>query len=92
MSDTEDYVENIIQKHETLSANPPIHIYISRINNRLVLKIKKGYKLELQTPKTMKLFCSTLKLIGKTKIAENVPSLEVVAVVLIQCNLVDNQY
>ena len=40
----------------------------------------------------MKLFCSTKKLIDKTKNGENVPNLEVVEVVLVQCNLVDNQY
>ena len=40
----------------------------------------------------MKLFGSTKKLIGKTKNGENVPSLEVVETVLVQCNLVDNQY
>ena len=66
--------------------------YISRINNRLVFKIKGGYKLELQTPETMTLFGSTKKLIDKTKNGEKVPSLEVAEVVLIQCNLVDNQY
>ena len=32
------------------------------------------------------------KLKDKTKNGENVPSLEVVEVVLVQCNLVDNQY
>ena len=32
------------------------------------------------------------KLKDKTKNRENVPSLEVVEVVLVQCNLVDNQY
>ena len=40
----------------------------------------------------MKLFVSRKKLIGKTKNVENVPSLEVVEVVLIQCNLLFNQY
>ena len=40
----------------------------------------------------MKLFGSTKKLIEKTQNEENVPSLAVVEVVLIQCNLVDNQY
>ena len=48
--------------------------------------------LELQTPDTMKLFGSTKKLIKKTQNGQNVPSLEVVEVVLVQCNLVDNQY
>ena len=32
--DIPDYIEYIIKKHKTLSANPLIHIYINRINNR----------------------------------------------------------
>ena len=40
----------------------------------------------------MKLFGSTKKLIGKTKIGENLLRFEVVKSVLAQCNLVDNQY
>ena len=43
-------------------------------------------------PETMKLFGSTKKLIHKTKNCENIPSLEIVKVVLAQCNSVDNQY
>ena len=54
-------------------------------------KIKDRYKLELQTPKAMKLFDSTKKIIDKTKYGENVPSLEVAEVFLVHCNLVDNQ-
>ena len=57
-----------------------------------MFKIKYGCKLELQTPKTMKLFGSTKKLINQTKNRENVPTLEVVEIFLVQCNLVDNQY
>ena len=34
-------------------------VYINRINNRWVFKIKDGYKLVLQTAKTMKLFSNT---------------------------------
>ena len=40
----------------------------------------------------MKLFGSTKQLIKKTKNGENVSSLVVVEVVLVQFNLVDNQY
>ena len=40
----------------------------------------------------MKLLGSTKKLIDKTKSGKNIPSLEVVEVVLVHCNLVDNQY
>ena len=38
----------------------------------------------------MKLFGSSKKLIDETKNEKNVPSLEVAAVALVQCNLVDN--
>ena len=57
-----------------------------------MFKIKDKCKLILQTPETMKLFGSAAKLINKTKNGKNVPSLEVVGVVLVQCNLVDNRY
>ena len=63
--DIQDYIEYNIKKHERLTAIPPIHVYINRINNRLVFKIKAGYKLELQMPETMKLFGSTEKSIDK---------------------------
>ena len=56
---------------------PRIHVHTNRINNRLVFKVKDGYKLELETPEIMKLFGSTKKLIDKTKNGEKVPILEV---------------
>ena len=92
VSDVQGYIEFIIKKHETLTAIPSIHVYINKINNRLVFKIKDGYKLELQTPETMKLFNSTKKITGKTKNGEKVPNPEVAEVVLVQCNLADNQF
>ena len=46
VSDIQDYIEFIIKKHETLTTIPPIHVYINRINNKLVFEIKDGYKLE----------------------------------------------
>ena len=42
--------------------------YINRINNRLVFKIKDGYRLELQTPETMKLFCNIKNSYTKQKL------------------------
>ena len=50
-----------IEKLETLTTIAPIHVYINRINNRLVFNIKDGY------------------------------NLAVVEIVLVHCNLVDNQ-
>ena len=62
MSDIQDYIEYIIKKHKIYhTAIPPIHVYINKSNNRLAFKIKDGYKLELQTPETMKLLDSTKK-------------------------------
>ena len=66
----------------------PIYVYLSRINNGLVFKIKDGYKLELQTPEKIKLFGSTKKINRQNKKR----SLELVEVVLVQCSLVNNQY
>ena len=48
-----------------------------------MFKIKDVYKLELRMPETIKLFKSTKKLIDRTKIGENVPSLEVAEVVFV---------
>ena len=75
------------KKHETLTTNPLIHINTDRINNGLVFRIKDEYKLKLQMPETKK-FVSTKKLIDKTKKRENVPSREVVEIILVQSNLV----
>ena len=59
ISDIQDYFEFIIKKHETLTENPPVQIYVNKIKNRIVFNIKTGYKLELLTPETMKLLGST---------------------------------
>ena len=92
ISDIQDYFEFIIKKHETLTKNPPIQIYPNKIKNRIVFKIKTGYKLELLTPETMKLLGSTKKDVDSDKNSENVPKLESVEVVLVHCNLVNNNY
>ena len=76
--------------HKTLPTNPSIHIYLNRIHNRLVFKIKDGYMLQLQMPEAMKLFGIKKKLIDKTKIGENALSLKMIEIVLVQCNLADN--
>ena len=87
-----DYFELIIKKHETLTENPPIQIYPDKIKNRIVFKIKTGYKLELLTPETMKLLGSKKKNVDKDKDGEILPKLEYVKVVLVHCKLVTNDY
>ena len=90
MSGIQDCIKYIIKKDEVLTTIPPSYVYINRINNILLFKIKDGYKLELERLKTMKLFGSTKKVIDKTKNGENVPNREVVEVVLVPFNLIDN--
>ena len=48
------YLQYIIKKHKTIANNPPVDIYAKKNKNRIVFKIKTGYKLELLSPETMK--------------------------------------
>ena len=75
-----------------MTENPPAQIYVNKIKNRIVFKIETGYKLELLTPEKMNMLGSTKKDVGNDKDGENVPKLESVEVVLVDCNLVKNHY
>ena len=57
-----------------------------------MFKIKIGYYFELLMPETIKLLGSTKSKKNKDKNGENVPHLEITEVVLIQCNIVNNDY
>ena len=92
ISEIQDYIEYIIKKHETIGENAPILIYANKISNRIVFKIKTGYKFELLSKETMKLLGSTKDIIELDKNSENVSKLENVEVVLVHCNLVNNSY
>ena len=90
--DIYDYFEFIIKKHETLTENTPIQIYLNEIKNRILFKIKTGYKLLFSFPETMKFLGSTQKDVILDKNSENVQKLHSVGVVLVHCNLVKNDY
>ena len=91
ISDIQDYFEFIIKKHETLTENPPVQIYVNKIKNRIAFKIKTGYKLELLTLETMKLLWSRKKDVDKDKDRKNVPKSASVEVE-VHYNLVKNDY
>ena len=88
ISDIQDYFECILENVD----NPLIRIYVNKIENRITFKIKNGYYLELLTPETMKLLGSTESKIAKGNNGENVSHLEIVELVLVHCNLVNNDY
>ena len=92
VTDIQDYFEYILKKHSECVDNLSLRMYIDRIENRITFKIKNGYCVELLTPETIKLLGSTESKITKDKNGENVPHLEVVELVLVHCNLVNNDY
>ena len=69
-----------------------MQIYVKETENRITLKIKNGYNLEILTPETIKLLGSTKNKITEDKNGENVPHLEIIEVVLVHCNMVNNDY
>ena len=71
--DIPDYFEHIFKKiYREKTVNLLIKIYINKIENRIMLKIKIGYYLEqLLTPQTMKLLGSTKSKMTKDENGEN---------------------
>ena len=93
ISDIQDHFFYIIKKHETITAmeESPILIYPNKIKNRIVFKIKTGYKLELLINETMRLLGDG-PIIDTNKNGDNVPELGNVHYVLLHCNVVQNDY
>ena len=69
-----------------------MQIYLNEIENRVTFKIKNAYSLELLTSETMKLRGSAENKITKDKNSENLPHLEIKKVVLVHCDIVNNDY
>ena len=92
ISDIQDYFEYILEKHTKKANNPSIKIYVNKIENRITFKIKTGIKIELLTPETMKLLESTKSKVTEDKRGENVPHLEITEVVLVYCNIFNNNF
>ena len=92
LSDIQDYFEYILKKHGENTDKPSIQIYVNKTENRVTFKIKDKYSLELLTAETIKLLGSTENKITKDKNGENVPHLEITEVVLVHCNIVNNDY
>ena len=79
LSDIQDYHEYVIKKHRTVTDNPPI-------------KIKKICYIQILTPETMKLLGSTRNKLTDDENGEKVPRLETTEVVLVRCNIFNNNY
>ena len=77
----------MIKKHETITGNSPVLIHTNETNNRIIFKIKTGYKLELLSKETMRLLGSQTNNIDKDKDGELVPKLESANLVLMLCKV-----
>ena len=85
-------LNTFLKKHGEKTDKPSIQIYLNKTENSITFKIKNGYSLQLLTLETMKLLGSTRNKITKDKNGENVPHLEIAEVVLVHCNVVNNDY
>ena len=92
VSDIEDYFEYILKKLWENSDKPSVQIYVNKIENRVIFKIKNEYSLELLMPETMKLLRSTKNLMAKDKNGEKEPYLEITEIVLVHGNIVNNDF
>ena len=75
-----------------MADNPSTRIYVNNIKNRITFKIKTGCHLKLLTSETMKLIGSTKNKITKDENGANVPHLEITEVLLVNCNVFNNNY
>ena len=94
VSDTQDYFSRYsrvyFKKHGEDIDKPSVQIYVNEIENRVTLKIKNGYSLELLILETMKLLGSIENKITQDKSSENVPHLEITEVVFVHYDIVKN--
>ena len=88
----QDYFEYIIKKHETVTHNPSIMIYVNKIENRITFTIKAGHYLRHLTHEMMKFLGSTKNKITKNENGKNVLHLEITEVVSVHCVIVNNDY
>ena len=59
VSDIPDYFKYILKKDGENTNKPSVQIYVNKMENRITLKIKDGYSLEILTPEKIKLLGST---------------------------------
>ena len=67
-----------------MTDNPPIRIYVNRIENRVLSQTFNAWNNER--------LASTKNKIGKAKNGENMLNLEITKLVLIHCNIIKNDY
>ena len=75
-----------------MSDNWLIRIYVNKAETIITFRAKTKYHIELLISGTMKLLESTKNKVTKDKNGKNVPGSEITELVLIHCNIVNNDY
>ena len=75
-----------------MTDNLPRRLYVNKIKNKITFKIKAGHYLELLMSEKMKLLESTKNKITKNDNVANALHLEITEVVLVHCNIVNNDF
>ena len=70
-----------------MTDNAPLRTYVNKTENRISINLKRGYYLELLTPKMMKLLRSTYNKVTKIENDKNVLHLELTEIALVYCIL-----
>ena len=81
-----------LKNHEEKTDNPSIKMFVIKMVNIIMFKIKTGYYVQLLTLETIKLLRNTKSKITKDKNGENTSCLEITEVVSVHCNIVNNDY
>ena len=91
-SDIQDYFEYVLKNHGENTDKTLVQIYVNKIENRVTFKIKDRYSLEHLTTETIKLLGNSENKITTQKNGENVPHLEMTEVVIVHCDIANNDY
>ena len=91
-SDIQDYFEYVLKSHGENTDETSVQTYANKIENRVTFKIEDGYSLEHLTTETIKLLGNSENKITTQKNGENVLHLEMTGVVIVHCEIVNNDY
>ena len=75
--DIPDDFDYIIKKYKIATDNPPVKIYVSKIENGITFEIKTEYSLKILMPKMVKLLGSTKSKIIKDENGKYLLHLEI---------------
>ena len=78
--------------HGEKTVNLSVRIYINKREKRITFKTKTGYYFKLLILEAIKSLASTKSKTTKDENGENVPNLKITEVVLVHCNIVNNNY